>query len=297
EVEIIVTPSGKRDNWVWKNIKKPDLHTGDNLRGDVTNPKKYKIKTNHYTNYQLNKNELVAYHQNPHLAYWMRYIRLQCPYEDKIFQRVWLDQTNINLPVLALACFELPNDRPIAFTYRDCHIWHALYNELIDNKTYRLDSSRYMYQTPNKYFYEYTSFVEKENAIIVDLGGSGRRPLNFFGGPKKAPEIIYLIRNKKATHAYIKTIITAWPGSSIEKHNCFDEGTIIDWNEHGPVRKENDHPPILVETQMAAKKIAVESIKHFKLFKHTTFLKKLIDQYKPDNFTHKNFEWEGNHQK
>jgi hypothetical protein len=295
DVDIIVTPKGKKENWIWKEIKKPELHTGDNLIADVENPKKYNIKTSYYTDYKLNETETEVSKINPHLAYWMRYVRLQCPYEDDTHKKVWLDQTNINLPVLALACFELPNNKPLAFTYRDCNIWHPLYEQLINNESYRLDCSRKMYLNPNKYFYEYTSFIRNRNIAIVDLGGIGSRPVKFFGGPNKSPELIYLVSSKKAI-SFVKTLVPSiYPGSSLEKHNCYDKGTVVGWDKNGPIRKENDHPPILVETHSKAKKFAVDSVKHFNIYKNTELLRALMVKYREVNFTHKNFSWEGDH--
>ena len=57
----------------------------------------------------------MAYEVDLQLACWMRKTRLLCPHTGDA-KKYWIEQANLNLPVLALATLELP-DRDIAFTY------------------------------------------------------------------------------------------------------------------------------------------------------------------------------------
>jgi predicted HAD superfamily hydrolase len=100
DVEIYVTPDGKHRGTIWSSLPKIDLHVGDNLRSDVESPRSYGITAEHYTGHQFNETEKFVSDFDFELACWMRYVRLQCPYSrgDKLF---WLDQSNLNLPVLA----------------------------------------------------------------------------------------------------------------------------------------------------------------------------------------------------
>ena len=88
------------------------------------------------------------------LKSFMRYLRLQCPYDGQK-KLWWIDQANKNIPALILASLELPTDRKIHFTYRDCVFFHQIYEKVTGNKGYRFDTSRVMYWMKNKFFNEY----------------------------------------------------------------------------------------------------------------------------------------------
>ena len=290
DVDIIVTPDGKKKGWIWENVKdryKIKTHYGDNYKSDVLGAKENGINGIHYKGYQLNDIERTVYKQDKELALWMRCTRLLCPYSDEGDVRFWNDQANINLPVLALATLELP-DTPIAFTYRDCNIWHLLYERMTGKKGYRLNVSRKMYLEPNKYFENYMSFVKDIGATIVDLQGRGGSIKSFFDN--NPPKTLYISGN---TADYIERLVPhPGRGQSMEKHNCFDEGPIIDFNKHGPVHGKNDHPKNVAAIHKKAGQAGCKYVNYFNFKRNKGLLTELVQMYvNNENFTDKNITW------
>ena len=287
QVDIIVTPNGKKKGWIWGQVKskyKIDTHYGDNQKSDVRSAQAHGINGVYTGAYNFNDIERMVYEQDKHLACWMRSIRLQNPYIEEHPKRLWIDQTNINLPVLALATLELPNT-PIAFTYRDCYIWHRLYEAMTGKVGYRLDVSRKMYLEPNNYFNKYISFVKDTNATIVDMQGKGKSILTYYKG--NPPRTVYI---GGKTPDYIEQLVP-YNTKSMEKHNCFTEGPIVDWNESGPVRGPNDHPADAAEVHIKVSDLATQSVGSFKFKNNRNLLLDIVRLYDTGNYTHKNIAW------
>ena len=78
----------------------------------------------------------------------------------------------------------------------------------------------------------------------------------------------------------------------MEKHNCFEEGPIIDWDENGPIRGNNDHPADVADIHKKAGQAATRYIKHFNFKNSTQLLTELVKLYDTHNFTNKNVKWE-----
>lgn len=286
-VEIIVTPDGKKKGWIWDSVKSKytiNNHYGDNKRSDVKSAHKHGINGVHTTAYDFNDIERTVYEKDQQLACWMRYLRLVCPYTDEHDIKFYNDQANINLPSLALATCELP-DTPIAFSYRDCYIWHELYEAITDKKGYRLDVSRKMWLEPNSYFDDYIKFIKEIGATIVDLQGRGQSILTYYKGDP--PPTIYI---GGKVPPYIRKL-TSYKSKSYEKHNCYHLGPIIDWDKTGPIRGENDHPVHVANIHSTAKDIAINSVKHFKITANHDLLEYLVRLYVDNNFTHEAIGW------
>jgi predicted HAD superfamily hydrolase len=149
DVKFFVTPDGKSKGWIWSQLPGIKLHIGDNPKSDVKSPGKFNILSELYTETHFTEIEKEVSNIDLNLALWMRFIRLQCPYSDKHQKSLWIDQANLNLPILVLASFELP-DKPIAFTYRDCIFWQPIYEKLTNKKSIRFDSSRMCLRNPTK---------------------------------------------------------------------------------------------------------------------------------------------------
>lgn len=287
DVDIIVTPNGKKKGWVWDSVKekyKIENHYGDNYKSDVLSAKAHGINGVHYTGFELNDTERFVYKYDKQLALWMRCTRLLCPYNDERHIKFWNDQANINLPVLALATLELP-DTPIAFTYRDCYNWHLLYERMTGKQGYRLDVSRKMYLEPNNYFKSYMSFVKDIGATIVDMQGKGRSIQSFYDN--NPPNTLYI---GGKTPEYIEQLVP-YNTKSMEKHNCFEEGPIIDFNEHGPVRGINDHPADVADIHKKAGQAGCRYVSDFKFKRNKELLLELVKLYDTKNFTNKNVSW------
>ena len=238
----------------------------------------------HYTNFELNDTERMVYKHDKQLGLWMRCTRLQCPFNDERHIKFWNDQANINLPVLALATLELPNT-PIAFSYRDCYNWQKIYEAMTGKQGYRLDVSRKMYLDPNDYFKNYMKFVKEIGATIVDMQGKGRSILSFYEG--KPPSTLYI---GGKTPDYI-TQLVQYNTKSMEKHNCYEEGPVVDFNEHGAVRGVNDHPSDVADIHKKAGQAATRYISKFKFKRNKELLLELVKMYDTKNFTNKNVSW------
>lgn len=287
DVDIIVTPNGKKKGWIWDEVKSKyniENHYGDNMKSDVLSAKANGVNGIHYTGFELNETERMVYKHDKQLALWMRCTRLQCPFNDERHIRFWNDQANINLPVLALATLELPNT-PIAFSYRDCYNWQKIYEAMTGNQGHRLDVSRKMYLEPNDYFRNYMKFVKEIGATIVDMQGKGRSILSFYDG--KPPRTLYI---GGKTPDYI-TQLVQYNTKSMEKHNCYEEGPVVDFNEHGAVRGVNDHPSDVADIHKKAGQAATRYIDKFKFKRNKELLLELVKMYDTKNFTNKNVSW------
>jgi hypothetical protein len=287
KVKIIVTPDGKRKGWIWETIKTPiNLHTGDNYKSDVKSARKNGINSFHYTGSDFNEIEKHISIDNFYLACWMKYIRLSCPYNSPEEINYWEDQSNFNIPVLALASLELP-DSKIAFTYRDSIYWKPIYDTLLGKESIRFDASRKCYNSPSTEYANY-AINQTKNCVVADLQGSGRSFFNFFKNSKE----IYYLGGPIIKEDNIKSISGA-SANAIEKHNCSNEGTLIDWN-NGPVRLQTEHNEKLVEIQIKANQVALSSLKHFIILKNIDNLRFLLKQMN-NNFTHRTVSWVENH--
>ena len=287
DVDIIVTPNGKKKGWIWESVKEKyniENHYGDNKKSDVLSAQANGVNGVHYTNFELNDIERMVYKHDKQLALWMRCTRLQCPFNDERHIKFWNDQANINLPVLALATLELP-DTPIAFSYRDCYNWQKIYEAMTGKQGYRLDVSRKMYLEPNEHFKNYMKFVKEIGATIVDMQGKGRSILSFYDG--KPPNTLYI---GGKTPDYI-TQLVEYNTKSMEKHNCFEEGPVIDFNERGAVRGVNDHPSDVADIHKKAGQAATRYINNFKFKPNKQLLLELVKLYDTKNFTNKNVSW------
>jgi len=290
EVDIIVTADGKKKGWIWDSVKSKyniNAHYGDNYKSDVVSAQKHGINGILYEGHKFTEIEKYVHRNDKQLASWMRCVRLLCPFNDSKHIKFWNDQANINLPVLALATLELP-DTPIAFTYRDCFNWQKIYQYMTGKQGYRLDVSRKMYLSRNEHFTKYMQFVKDINATIVDLQGKGRSIQSFYNG--NPPNTLYI---GGSTPPYV-TQLVSYQTKSMEKHNCFDEGPIIDWDENGPIRGLNDHPEDVADIHRKAGQAAIRYISAFKFKRNISLLGYLVTLYDTSNFTNKNVKWARN---
>lgn len=286
-VKFYVSPDGKRKGNVWKEVGAIKLHTGDNKKTDVKSPRNFGINSYHYTGSFFNETEDYISKTNLHLALWMRLVRLHCPYADDHSKNIWEDQTNFNLPILALSSLELP-DKKIAFTYRDSVFWKPLYEKLTGNQSVRFDSSRALLNNPTDQFKKYVK-EHIEGCVIADLQGTGRSLLNFFSEP---PEI-YFIGGKLKDHPQLKSI-SGLRAPAIEKHNCSDQGSLIGWDETGMIREDLEHDNTVTSIQHSVVNIAIENIRYFNIQKNLDNLKYLLEKMK-GNYTDTVVTWKENH--
>lgn len=288
-VKYYVTPDGKRKGWIWKDLPKIDLHIGDNKKSDIKSASNFGIPTYHYTGSYFNSIEGFVAKTNFELACWMKYVRLQCPYNDLHKKQLWEDQSNYNLPILALASLELP-DKPIAFNFRDCIFWQPIYEKIKKKKSIRFDSSRAILNNPSN---EYREYVNKtiNDCVIVDLQGTGSSFLNFFSD--NIPET-YFLSGRIKENKNLKSI-TNMRAPGIEKHNCSNEGSIINWDQTGPVRLKLEHDSDIVGVQHAAFDVAFRSLDHYVIKQDINLLKYLLEKTEK-NYTSINVVWKEKHE-
>jgi hypothetical protein len=281
-VKFVVTSNGKSNGWIWPTLPPIEQHLGDNFKSDVKSANKHGVNAVLYTECHFSQIEEEISKDNYELACWMRYIRLQCPYDDNHRKSLWIDQANYNIPVLALASLELPNLQ-IAFNFRDCVYWKPIYESLTGKIGVELHTSRKCYTNPSKEFTDYVC-TQVSNRLIVDLQGSGRSPSEFF---KKAPNIIYIVGSSEKS-------LVGKLGDAIERHNCSNLGTLINIDKDGLHRSQCEHDSTIVNVQSESVKIACDSIKHFKIIKNLNQLSLLVKGMK-NNYTDKTVNHTINH--
>jgi len=288
DVKIIVTTNGKRKSWVWNELSNIELHTGDNLKSDVRSPEKHGITSALSTVHLFTTTEEYVSKYDYNLACWMRYIRLHSPYTDTQ-NLLWIDQANLNLPILALASLELPN-KPIAFIYRDSIFWKPIYEKICNTTATRLDASRACFYNPTEEYKEYIKNTIK-NHVIVDLQGSGKSILSFFNNN---PPETYFIAGPVIDHKNLNSI-TKMKSNAIEKHNCSAEGSLISWTAAGPIRANVEHSNEILEAQHSCFNIGLASLDLFKINKNLDLLKFLLSEMR-NNFTYQYIPWIEEHE-
>lgn len=259
DVKVYVTPGGKHNGTIWPHLGKIDFHTGDNLRSDVNSPRSFGINAIHYVETNFTDVERFVLAQNGELACWMRYVRLSCPYQGDL-KKLWWDQSSFNIPALALTSFLLPN-KPISFVLRDSIHLHKMYEKVTGNKAIVLASSRKCLYNPSKGFAEYTVENTKDR-VIVDIQGTSKSLRTFFHSQNvEMPETIYICGPVEAPAKGLSSIRS----DAIERFNFSPDGTLIGWDENGPIRALCEHPKEIVKLQEEAISIALESFSKFRV--------------------------------
>lgn len=287
DIKIHVTPGGKREGWIWNHLNGIDLHVGDNYNADVASPSQHGIKAEHYNGHLFNNIEEEVSKSDHQLACWMRYIRLNCPYNGDE-AKYWFDQSNYNLPVLALASLELP-DEPLAFTYRDCIYFHPLYEKITGKTAVKLHASRHCYYNPMDGYIDHV-LKQTEGRTIVDLQGSGKSIASFFEKLQKPmPKVIYLSGPAEKPFEVILDIGT----DTLERHNCSELGTLAGFSDL-PIRLFSEHPENVIKVQSEAMKLAIDSTHLFSINRNKTLMNNLWIKMCTD-FTYKSMNWSGEH--
>lgn len=285
-VDIIVTRYGKRHGYIWDSVKQKyniDTHYGDNNHSDVKTAQANGVNGVLDTLTHFTELEQMAYEVDPQLACWMRKTRLLCPHTGDA-KKYWIEQANLNLPVLALATLELP-DRDIAFTYRDCCNWQPLYEAMTGKKSKMLITSRKMYLEPNEHFKEYIDRTIDANTTIVDLQGEGNSIYKFYN--QAPPHTIYI---GGKTLPYVDRLVP-FATKSLEKHNCYQFGPVIDWDEDGPIRGPNDHPQQIAKIQYNAMASAISICDLFKPKPNKELLLKFVERMHSKEYATTNIKW------
>lgn len=283
KVKVIVTVDGKKKRWIWNQIKeKIDLHTGDNYDSDVVSPGEYGIPAQHYPGHAFTEIENHISTINFDLACFSRFLRLQCPYEDNHSKMLWIDQCNINIPILILSSLELPKDKKIAFSYRDCAHWHQIYSAITGEPGIRLDISRICSNNPTSCFKKYVSETTKDS-LIVDLTGTGESAKKFYSNDV---DILYIAGPVVAPYRYLTNRLDR----SIERFNVTNIDPLIGW-DNGPIRGTCEHDKRATFVQEAAILKTVENIKMFNINPTPSLLQFLVEKT-TDSYTRNNVKYQ-----
>jgi hypothetical protein len=259
DVKVYVTPGGKHTGTIWKHLGKIDFHTGDNVHSDVNSPRRVGINAIHYTESNFNDVEKFVLGQNPELACWMRYIRLSCPYNGDL-KKFWWEQSSLNMPVLALISFLLP-DKPIVFNMRDCVHLQRIYEKITGKLSSSVVSSRKCLYNPSSHFANY--FIDStKDKVIVDLQGTSRSLKTFFKSQNTSmPETIYVCGPVE----FPTVGLTSVRSDAIERFNFSGEGTLIGWDESGPIKSACEHPKDVVKLQEEVMNVTIDTYDKFNI--------------------------------
>lgn len=180
-------------------------------------------------------------------------------YQHKDQKLWWVDQSQFNLPILALVSANLPTNKKIVFCERDCYYLYKIYKSLYPENnynTYMLDVSRKSYYAP--YNNEYIKYVLEttKDALIVDSHGSGSSA-NYFFKTNNSNFSLYHICKHPVKKGHIDTNDLIWSnfcerkflcsGRFLEKYNINYKGSLIGW-DGSPIRAHPEHNKIICQT-------------------------------------------------
>ena len=188
---IFVSPAGKARGDIWSRVFSKvaqsnfKSHIGDNMKSDVEVASHY-LPAVHYTESQLTlREQVMADHGYKYLAGLCRAMRLQNPFYDKretshanyhmwrVYAQVWLAMDLLLAQFLAQRVKEL-KATTILFLSRDMFLIHRLFQVLypeIESKY--VFFSRVATQEGSKVFVDYFKSHSHDQALVIDLQGSG----------------------------------------------------------------------------------------------------------------------------
>mgnify|MGYP001317259645 CR=1 FL=1 len=185
-VNLIVTPSGKADGYIFDELKKKYeiiSHTGDNSHSDVAVPEDKGIKSILYTGSdRTDEEEFVYYNNYKTLSNIMRKTRLGSHNQDNTIHELCMLQAEINCPMLILMFYEIQdycvknNISNCLLSGRDSEKLHRLSMILsTENIVYKyFFTSRMSRKKSSNDYLEYTKReIDGRKSVIFDLDGTG----------------------------------------------------------------------------------------------------------------------------
>lgn len=250
-VQIFVTTGGKSSGAIWPHLPAIEAHIGDNYHSDVLSPNAYGIHGVHYTGTLFTELEASV---SPSLGQLMRIVRLANPYPPNSFLHdMWLEQSQLNLPVLILASLELPPGG-LAFVMRDCIHLQAIHEAIHGTVNPAFHCSRIAFASGGQDFAEYVRQVAF-GRLIVDLQGTGGSISSFwmraFGEMPKLAYVTGTLRNG--------LLMAPCLHDAIEYFNSAPYGTLLDY----PNLAKCEFSEEVLDCQAAARQCAVSHIPHF----------------------------------
>ncbi len=286
-VEIFATPGGKYYGHIWPTILSRYnvlWHLGDNRSSDVDSPIKYGIKGKWFWESDYTPLEKIVYDsQHVGIANLMRTLRLSNPYPvDSVPYQVWEEQAQLNVPILILASLYLDDfskkngKQRILFSSRDCCHFVNIFKKLFPTyDALYFYSSRNAYYNPSPAYLAYVKSVYTPQTIIVDGFGTGTSCNHFFSTHMGcSPCYIAIVR---AYHLGLG-ISKEWGDhieDNIEKINYAAEGSLIGYNENGPLRLPVEYDVEYLKPAYACIDRCLELMDHYQM---GSFDQTLIDK-------------------
>lgn len=317
-VKIFVYYDGKSVGWIWDKLKKEgyevQLHLGDNFTSDVTNPKNYGIKTEHYSEsaFTFSEEHLIKTNKSQ-LAYLSRLVRLGFDptkvtnVDVKVAKTLWWEQSLMNVPVLLAACGTIKSfkfDR-VLFSTRDTCLLKKVYDAICDpSQSVRFISSRVLFTNETPDYKKYLERLITDDTLIVDIHGTGKTIMQCISAHKFKPTVLML------SYSQINPNFENYPkkfswltgiDDELERLNIDIVGTYFDFYNNTPVSwiYEFDQNKTMVFHNCID--YLVEFLKGNcpKVFRLENFfdenLKFWIKAYYKPEFTKKNFDWTTTH--
>lgn len=198
---------------------------------------------------------------SPDLASYVKTLLSLNPYQEESYNGVmWQEQALINFPILYLASICLyhyaqkKDCRTFLFATRDCCHWHRIFKRMYpETQCYYFDCSRNMFTTGvgNTSYRNYVLSMTKdiENAIFIDIHGTGRRMFHYFEDEFNQVPHCFLLSTTFPKYSSFQEIIRRYHrqdkfvnlvfdvrGSPIEMLNYDLVGTLQNYSIQGPIR-------------------------------------------------------------
>ncbi len=183
--KVYITENGKREGWIWANIRKEFVvtnHTGDNPITDITSVQQAGIQATLTDVATLSSVEQFLISSGlPSIARLIREARLTT--YDPAYRRFELLQTQVNFPILLLASYllhyQVAHHASVLMSGRDCCLWVQVQERLRDMlgghyAVHYFHTSRIARTAASPTYLAYANKMLAPGALVVDLCGYGR---------------------------------------------------------------------------------------------------------------------------
>lgn len=282
EVKLIVSRDGKASGQIWEKLKDQYLillHLGDNIQADFQIPSDHRIPVKWFHESQYSKLEQAALHNNQRdMADLMRALKLMNPFPiGTPSNEIWEQQAQINVPILILYSLFLydhcikQGKTKLLFSSRDSCLLIAIFKKLFPNfESIYFYTSRQVYANPSLQYIEYVKSIYSDDAVIVDVNGTGEHCLNFFRKyfDTRSDYVVLICREVKYDISYVATEI----GWKIEQVNYDIHGRLIDYTNEGPQFDDLEYDLQYIYPAHDCIRKCVELLPHFKFDKFDLLL-------------------------
>lgn len=278
KVEIYATPRGKSSGKIWQRLKSEhaiESHLGDSLHADVASAQAAGINGVHFKESALSLEEMrVGEMGHECLAYLMRAVRLSNPYHKGCLEwQLWNEQAKFNIPLLVQASLYLDEfckahgKKRVLFTARDGCLWIQVFRKLFPHyDSIYFHASRYLYMFPNPSYIDYVKDLYTDDALIVDVYGSGQTITHFFKEHFNCLPHCLMIVYPGSSFPCIVRMKANWDQvSGIETMNYDRCGALYDFQNGVAIRAEPEYEVKWVLPMHACMQRCVELLSFFRM--------------------------------